>query len=295
MSLLEELAKSEQIVKNKGIRVGFHGHLKTGSKLGEERARGIFKERGFKDLVGILDRLYKSRVDIIHITNFSDHRAEEWTSPEQLELARKAGYEVEQGEYYTFFKKDGIVKGLGKSQEVPTTQGHALFAGVKRGKDFSEGKSLRETIKQADDGELKIADHPGVKIKGQEGVLATSKNQEEDASLFDAFERNSNFYFPFYIAYLKALFYEVRYNKPLVSNSDDHDPKDIDNSYNIFNPKRLKYSSQREFRDSINESVRSKSFKSVFRPVPPFRIFHHAFMAWLHKSKSRIKELKSKV
>lgn len=68
---------------------------------------------------------------------------------------------------------------LGKSQEVPTKLGHTLFAGVKIGKNISNDKSLDETFKEINDGELKIADHPEAKI-GKMGVMMNCKNSKRD-------------------------------------------------------------------------------------------------------------------
>ena len=219
----------------------------------------------------------------MYLTNFSDSRCEDWTSKEQLDLAKLAGYKIEQGEYYTFFKKDGIVKAVGKSQEVPTKQGHILFAGIKREKKFSDGRSLDETIKEADDGELKIADHSFCGIKGQNGVLAYSKNREKDAKKVDTLEINGNFYFPFSLANWKAVKYSKKYNIPILANADGHHPKDVGDCYNLFKSDSLEYSSERAFRDSINCQVKEKRFETHYSPIPIYRIFHHVLMIVMNK------------
>lgn len=214
----------------------------------------------------------------MYITNFSDSRYEDWTSVEQIKTAIQAGYQIEQGQYYTFAKKGERVIALGKSQEVPTLQGHMLFAGIRRGKKFTNGKKLEETLTEANDDELKIADHPYAKLKGQNGVLSHSKNQKEDMKKVDALERNGNFSLPFSLANYKAVKYSKKYNKPLLADSDGHHPRDIGKTYNIFKSKDLIYTSERVFRDSINYAVRNNNFEYNFSPIPVWRVFHHAMM-----------------
>jgi hypothetical protein len=267
------------------LNIGFHNHCQTGRHFRKkpmnlrERIRNLFLEEGFANLTGLLDKAMASKLDGLYITDFGDEgRYKEWTSEEQLVLARQAGYEIEQGKYFTFFSKDGIVKFLARSHEVPTTQGHVLFAGLKKGKRFPLKKSLEATIREATDNELKIADHPYAMLKGQNGTMAYSKDRKKDASRFDAFEKNGNFYFPFSFANLRVVFGARKYKKPLLRNSDDHHPKDIDAAYNIFKSSNLAYSSERAFRDSIHKSVREKNFKYQFKPIPPWRIFHHIMM-----------------
>ena len=283
MSLLAKLAQKKR------LKVDFHNHVQTGSSFKKKRRKSLISillGEGFNNLTEVADRLIKSKTDIIYITNFLDSRYEDWTSQEQLELLRKAGYNVEVGDYYVFFEKDGIVKGLGKSQEVPTKQGHLLFAGLKRKKRFKHGKSLEETVAQVKDNELKIAEHPGFKIKGQNGIMAYSKNPKEDAEKIDVFERNANlfpFSFPFSLANYRAMRYSRKYKKPLIVGSDGHHPKDIGKTYNIFKSKDLDYSSQKALRDSINYAAIKGNFYTRFSPIPPWRVFHHAFMIGVYK------------
>lgn len=285
----------EQLAKKSELNVDFHNHLHTGSVLREKRkpkdlkewVKNLFLEEGFSSLTGILDRVAKTKLDVLYITNSNyDFRYENWTSEEQLELARKAGYEIEVGQYYIFARKGktGRVIALGKSHEVSTTRGHFLFAGLKREKRFPIGRSLEETLREANDGELKIADHPYVKLKGQNGVMSSSKNPEQDAKKVDAFERNPNFYFPFSLADWKVIKYSKKYHKPLVEDEDGHHPRDIGKNYNIINRKYLNYTSKRAFRDSINNAVKNSNFeRSRYRPIPFWRIFHHIMMVTLNK------------
>ncbi len=283
MTLLEELAK------NKEIRIDFHNHGQTGSVFRQKqkglknKIKGLFLSEGFENLSQLLNGLYKSDLDVLYVTNFSDSRYENWTSKEQLEIAKLAGYQIEQGDYFTFVKKDGKVKAIGKSEEVPTEQGHMLFAGIKRGKKFSDGKSLDETLKESNDGELKIADHPFCGIRGQNGVMAKSKNPKEISDKVDALERNGNFYLPFSFADYKVIKYSKKYNIPLITDADGHHPKDIGKCYNIFKSESLKYSSERVFRDSINNQVRENNFETHYHPIPIYRIFHHVLMIVLNK------------
>lgn len=282
--LLEQLAQKEE------LNVDFHNHLHSGSSLRikmksksfKEWLINVFTEEGFSSLTGILDRIRKTKLDILYITNFNDSRYEDWTSKEQIEAAKKAGYEIEQGEYYTFAKKDNRIIALGKSQETSTDRGHILFSGLKKNKKFSDKKALEETLKEATDNELKIADHPYATLKGQNGIMATSKNQEEDAKKVDAFERNGNFYLPFSIANFRAIINARKYGKPLISDSDGHHPRDIGHTYNIFMSKDLNYTSEIEFRNSINNAVRNDNFYHKFRPIPFWRVFHHAFLIGFH-------------
>lgn len=289
MTLLEELAKNEE------LKIDFHNHGQTGSNFRKkpknlrEWIKGLFLSEGFDNLQHILEKMSNSELDVLYITNFSDLRYENWTSKEQLDFAKLRGYQIEKGDYYTFFKKDGKVKVLSKSQEVPTKQGHALFVGLKRNKKISDNKSLDETLKETNDRELKIADHPFCLIKGQNGVMAYSKNHEEDAKKFDAFERNGNFYLPFSFANLRAINYSKKYNIPLVVNSDGHHPKDIGNCYNLFQSRDLNYSSEGAFRDSITRAVRENKFETHYKPIPIYRIFHHAMMIVMNKIFNRKK------
>jgi hypothetical protein len=221
----------------------------------------------------------KTSLDGLYITNSNlDSRYEDWTSIEQIKIAIQAGYEIQQGQYYIFAKKEGRVVFLGKSHEIRTDRGHFLFSGIRRDKRFSDRKPLEEVLKEATDNELKIADHPYAKLKGQNGIMANSKNPEEDAKKIDAFERNGNFCLPFSLANWKALRYSKEYNKPLVADSDGHHPRDIGKTYNIFSSEYLNYTSEKAFRDSINNAVRNNNFTYRFTPIPFWRIFHHAMM-----------------
>ncbi len=284
MSLLEELVKSKETVN-----VDPHSHGHTGSGLRKqpktfgEKFFNLFIEEGFSNLVELFDRMRKTDLDILYLTNFHDLRLEDWTSEEQLQLAKEAGYEIEQGEYYTFAKKDERVVGLGKSQEISTVQGHVLVSGLKRNRAIASGHSLDETLEQVDDNELKIADHSYAWI-GKSGTLRRSKNPKQDAEKFDALEKNGNFSFvsmPFSPANYLAKRASKKYQRPLLVGSDAHHPKDIGKTYNIFNSKDLDYRSQREFRDSINYEVRENNFITRFTPIPPWRVFHHVFMLLL--------------
>jgi hypothetical protein len=281
--LLEQLAKKEE------LNVDFHNHLHTGSLLRQksksfkEGFKNLFLEEGFSSLAGILDRVMKTELDILYITNSNeDTRYEDWTSAEQMKIAIQAGYEIQQGQYYIFAKKGERVVALGKSHEIATTRGHFLFSGLRRNKRISDRKPLEETLKEANDDELKIADHPYAKLKGQNGIMATSKNQEEDMKKIDALERNGNFCLPFSLANWKAIKYSEKYDKPLVADSDGHHPRDIGKTYNIFNSRDLIYTSERVFRDSINQAVRNNNFEYRFRPIPFWRVFHHAMMIGIH-------------
>ena len=282
--LLEELAR------NKTLNVDFHNHLQTGSSFRKkpegfkEKVINLFLEEGFSDLTRILDKVMNTELDVLYITNYEDQRYETWTSEEQLQKVVNAGYEIEQGNYFTFFKKGDKVKVLGKSQEIPTSQGHVLISGMKRHKNISSSKSLDETLSQAYDNELKIADHPYTPI-AKSGILRNSKNSEQDASKFDSLEENGNFSFfsfPFSIANYLVKRESKKYQIPLVTNSDGHHPKDIGKTYNIFDSQSLDYSSERNFRDSINYLVRFGDFETKFTPIPPWRVFHHILMVGLY-------------
>jgi len=295
--LLEQLAKKEK------LNVDFHNHLQTGSSFRQTQKPKNFKEgfknllleEGFSSLAGILDRVMKTKLDVLYITNSNeDARYEDWTSKEQVEIAKKRGYEIEQGQYYTFAKKDNRVIALGKSHEIATTRGHILFSGIKQGKKFSVQKSLEETLKEVNDAELKVADHPYAKLKGQNGIMATSKNQEEDAKKVDAFEKNGNFYLPFSLANWRAIKNSEKYDKPLIADSDGHHPRDIGKTYNTFDARDLNYTSERAFRDSINNAVRNNNFEYRFRPIPIWRVFHHAMMIGIHYIIEKFEKYKNK-
>jgi len=295
--LLEQLAKKEE------LNIDFHNHLHTGSELRQKQKpkgfkewfKNLFLEEGFSSLAGIFDRVMKTRLDVLYITNSNeDTRYESWTSEKQLKEAVKAGYQIEKGEYYIFAKKGERVIALGKSHEIATTRGHILFSGIKRGKKFSIQKPLEETLKEANDRELKIADHPYARLKGQNGVMSTSENQEKDAKKVDAFERNGNFCLPFSLANLKAVKNSEKYDKPLIANSDGHHPRDIGKTYNIFNHKYLDYTSEKAFRDSINYSVRNNNFEYRFKPIPIWRVFHHAMMIGVHYIMGKLEKSKDK-
>lgn len=289
MALLEELAKKDK------LNVDFHNHLQTGSyfrkksKAFKEKIKNLFLEEGFSNLSEILEKIMKTNLDVIYVTNFEDSRYEDWTSQEQIEIAKKAGYEIEQGDYYTFAKKDERVITLGKSQEINTSQGHVLFVGLKRYKKFSVKKSLDETLKEVD-GELKIADHPYAIVQG---IFRKDKIKKE-IEKFDALEKNGNFYFPFSIANWKALRAGKKYKKSVLSNPDGHHPKDIGKTYNVFDSRDLNYSSERAFRDSINYAVREGNFETRFKPIPPWRIFHHILMIGIYKLIDKLQNIEKK-
>ena len=283
--LLEELAKK------KTLNVDFHNHLQTGSdfrtkpKGFREKVLNMFLEEGFSDLTGILDKLMDSELDVLYITNYEDQRYETWTSVEQLQRAVNEGYEIEQGDYFTLARKEGKIIALGKSQEIPTAQGHVLVSGVKRNKEISSNNSLEETLWETEECELKTADHPYAIVE-HSGTLRNSKSPERDAYLFDALEKNGNFSFvsmPFSPANYLAERASKKYQIPLLANSDGHHPKDIGKTYNTFDSSYLNYSSERSFRDSIAYAVRNNNFERTFTPIPFWRVFHHILMIVLHK------------
>ena len=285
MSLLQQLQEKET------LNVDFHNHLQTGSDFRKtpqtfkEKFRNLFLEEGISDLTEILNKLMDVELDVIYVTNYVDSRYEEWTSVEQLQKAANAGYEIEQGDYFTFFKKGEKIKVLGKSQEIPTAQGHVLVSGMKRNKNISSSKSLDETLAETEEGELRIADHPYAFVE-HSGTLRNSKDPERDAHKFDALEKNGNFSFvsmPFSPANYLVERASNKYQIPLLVNSDGHHPKDIGKTYNTFNHGYLDYSSEKAFRDSIVYNVREGNFDTTFKPIPFWRVFHHVLMVVLHK------------
>jgi hypothetical protein len=293
----------EQLARKSELNIDFHNHLHTGSELRQRQKpkgfkewfRNLFLEEGFSSLTGIFDRVMQTKLDGLYITNSNkDSRYENWTSAGQIKKAIDAGYEIEQGQYFIFFKKGDRVKFIGKSQEVATHQGHFLFSGLRRDKRFSDRKSLDETLAEATDNELKIADHPYARLRGQNGIMVYSKNAEEDAKKTDAFERNGNFCLPFSAANVGAIKCANKYHKSLVADADGHHPRDIGKTYNIFNSEYLGYTSERAFRDSINNAVRDNNFTYRFRPIPFWRVFHHAMMIGIHYIISKIEGYKTK-
>jgi len=281
----------EEIAKKKTINVDFHNHLQTGSafrikpKGFREKVLNMFLEEGFSELTGILDKVMKTELDVLYVTNYEDQRYETWTSKEQLEIVREVGYEIEQGDYFTFFKKGDKIKVLGKSQEIPTAQGHVLISGVKRNKEIPSNNSLEETFGETEEGELKTADHPYALVE-HSGTLRNSEDPELDAYMFDALEKNGNFScisMPFSPANYLAERASKKYQMPLVVNSDGHHPKDIGKTYNTFDSSYIDYSSEQSFRDSITYAIRDNNFERTFKPIPFWRVFHHVLMMVMYK------------
>ncbi len=292
----------EELTKNETLNIDFHNHLQTGSEFRKrpekfkEKIKNLFLEEGFSDLTGILNKLMDTELDILYITdtvdgNGDNQRYINWTSDEQIQDAREKGYEIEPGKYYVFFKKEGKIKVLGNSKEIESKEGHIVLAGIKRNKriDSSKISSLEEALAEATDGELKIADHPYTLLDGKSGTLRRSKNPEQDAKKFDALEQNGNFYFPISIS--NILVKRKNYNKPIISNSDGHHPKDIGKTYNILDTQNLDYSSERAFRDSINYEIRQGNFDTIFSPIPMWRVFHHALMMGIYMIRDLYKKI----
>ncbi|MEK6820482.1 MAG: hypothetical protein AABX71_02105 [Nanoarchaeota archaeon] len=275
------------------VKIDFHNHCQTGSRLRKkpetfgEKVESIFFGEGFYNLGQLVKKVMDSDLDVLYITNFEDSRYEDWTSDKQIGGLGE-GYEVARGKYYVFIKnKSGRVIALGKSQEVPTREGHLLYSGVEHGKRFKAGKSLEEYCRE-EDGELKTADH----AYGFEGILRKNKNYAEKV---DALERNGNFYFPLSFSNIRAYLSSKKHKKPLIANSDGHHPKDIGGTCNIFESSDLKYENEREFRDSINNAVRENKFKARFSIIPPWRILHHAFMIGLYMIKEMFSRSRKKL
>jgi len=157
---------------------------------------------------------------------------------------------------------------------------------MERYKNIPSSKSLDETLAEADDNELKTADHPYAIVE-KSGTLRNSENPKKDISKFDTLEENGNFSFlsmPFSLANYLVKRASKKYKKPLVRNSDGHHPKDIGKTYNTFNSQNLDYSSERNFRDSINYAVRNNAFETTFKPIPFWRVFHHILMTVLYRT-----------
>jgi len=273
MNLLSLLEKQ---VREKGtLNTDFHNHLQTGS-LFRGKSKNIFIEEGFYNLPGILDRVAKTNLDVLYITNFADDRFESWTSNEQLNLAIEAGYEIQVGNYFIFFKKEERVFAFGKSQEIPIKMGeHVLVSGLRRNKKLEERLTFDELKRECNDNEILIADHP----YAISGLFKKSKEKEEQIiNQVDCLERNGNFYFPFSWADWKVKRAAKRYKKSLIANADGHHPKDIGKTYNEFETDFLSYDSEISFRDSIKSAIIENRFLTHYSPIPIYRVFHHALM-----------------
>jgi hypothetical protein len=231
----------------------------------------------------------KSDLDGIYLTNFgTETKYEDFTNEEQLEIARRAGYQIEEREYFIFFKKNGKVKFLGKSQEVPCKDErakHVLFVGLRRDKRFSSGKTLDETLAEATDRELKGADHAFLNLPSYSGALAHCKweNLETEIAKFDYLERSGFTYFPLSLSNIKTMMAGKEFGKSVAFGKDGHHPDDMGGGYNEFKSEYIDYSSQRAFRNSINDCVRDGNFEMHFKRVPARRILYHFFTDALRK------------
>ncbi len=304
------------------VKADFHNHALTGKELGNE----LLQEN--LTISNLVKRIMNSDLNIFYLTDFEDARYNEWLSDEQLTRLRQEGYQVKQGRYFTFLKKDDKVKAIAKSQEIPTKQGHILFSGVAINKTYSNDKRL-EQLTQDYDNELVTGDHPhaclggiGLLSRRQElkhqaetitmphflsslkslyhniRYLITGKlteYQEQVLESLDALEQNGNYYFPLSLSNYLTLRTARKSGKPALSNTDGHHPKDIGNTYNEFNSEDLDYSSERTFRDSIHKAVKQGKFKRHFSRIPPWRIFHHVLMLGVYKIKQEISDIKEKI
>ncbi|MDO8528492.1 MAG: hypothetical protein Q7S06_01210 [Nanoarchaeota archaeon] len=258
--LLEEIAKKET------IRFDPHSHGQTGDKY---RSKNSLLGEGFSKLTDLLERVANSGLDIIYITdtvvpNKDNQRFANWTNQEQIQKAVEDGWEIELGNYYVFAAKgqgeNRKVIALGHSVEFESKEMHFVAAGVKRDSkyEFSKKFSLDEAIVKLNDNELTMGEKYSKKLK--------------------AVQVDSNFYLPFSIRSWMAKRNGRKNKVPVVYSGDGHHPKDIGNTYNILNPKNLKYNSEKTFRDSINSEIMKNEFSHHYSPIPPWRIFHHVFM-----------------
>lgn len=74
----------------------------------------------------------------------------------------------------------------------------------------------------------------------------------------------------------------------MIADADGHHPKDIGKTYNIFNSRDLNYKSEKDFRDSINNNVKAGNFDYHYKPIPIWRVFHHALMIGMYRLKDKI-------
>ncbi len=293
-------ALKTQAESKNGLRADFHNHvhyhLYIGGQLRQKpkglwnRIKALLTEECSLSLTEILDKTIASGLDALYVTNFEDVRYEDFTSNEQIKDAEKNGYDLAVSRYFVFAMKDGKVVALGKSQEIPTHQGHLLVAGIERNKRIPLHKSLDETLEYVED-ELVIADHPyaAKSWSAAKGILK-SEDGLRYITKFDALERNGNTYFPFSLSNIRTERAAKTYNKPFVANADGHHIKDIGNAYNIFNPADLNYESEEEFRNSIKQKVIEKKFATKFSPVPLWRILHHIWMLGISILASKFKK-----
>jgi len=274
MALLEELAKKET------LNIDFHNHGQTGNEFRKKqnglynRIKYLFLSEGFEDLSGLLERVAGSDLDVLYLTDTVDSHKDNqrflnWTGEEQIQKAIKDGWEIETGNYYVFAAKgkgeNRKVIALGHSKEFKSKEMHFIAAGVKRDSkyEFSKKFSLDEALKKLTDGEL-----------------ACGEKYHEN---LESVQVDGNFYLPFSARSWKAKRAGKKKGIPVLYNKDGHHPKDIGKMYNFFNSKDLNYSSEKAFRNSINNAVRNKQFEYHYSPVPPWRIFHQVMMMFFNK------------
>ncbi len=276
--LLEELVKGK-LERNESLKVDLHNHGQTGNEFRQKpkgfwnRIKYLLLSEGYDNLSGLLERVASSDLDVLYLTDTVDshkdnQRFANWTNEEQIQKAIADGWEIEVGDYYVFAAKgqgkNRRVIALGHSKEIEAKEMHFIAAGVKRDSkyEFKKKFSLDEALGKLTDDEL----------------TSGEKYHEKLQSV----QVDGNFFFPFSTRSLKARKIGKKKKVPVIYCKDGHHPKDIGGMYVSFDPKNIKYDSEKEFRDSINNAVRNKKFGHRFSPVPPWRIFHHAVMMGLN-------------
>ncbi len=266
---LSELEKKDK------LNVDFHNHGQTGDRFRKPRKelwskiKGLIFDESPKGLYDILEKIKNSRLDVMYLTssvlpNKDNQRYQQWTSHQELEKARQRGWQLEQGQYYLFAKKQGKIVVLGHSKEIETQKGHIILSGCNSEKISSPDstESLEKAVLESNDNELLIGEKYNPRL--------------------DAVQVDGNFYLPFFLNNWRAKKQARKHNVPLVYNEDGHHPKDIGDTYNIFNSEDLNYNSEIEFRNSIKQAVLGKNFNTRFDPIPPHRILHHIIMTGLN-------------
>jgi len=122
------------------VKSDLHNHLKTRSEMS-----GLFNP-----VIDVIERKLGTG-GVLGLINFEDNRYEEFI--------QQKGYErVDLSNAVYIPEKDVLVV---KGQEVPTKQGHLLVLGLRKDISMKSGRTLEDTIKEANDNDgIIIADHP---------------------------------------------------------------------------------------------------------------------------------------
>ncbi len=274
------------------FRADFHLHVYT-------RWRDSNWEPGPRDIKTFTEEFNKRGLDLATLTNFNDDRYERF-----IETAKNLPKSWKFQEYRRGAKvlmPDKRDFYWIKSQEIPTQEGHVLFSGIERGRFYEPSKPLEQTLKEADELTIVIADYAEAVFEDNSmGIGEETLLKYRD--YFTAAEYNAGIWLVFPWANKKIEKICATENMSLIASSDAYSSimpfiggfpfSNIGKTYTEFNKSTIDFSDIDSLLYSLKQNIIDEKFKIKKKRNSVPSILHHVVMALGY---SRLKNLGFKI